>query len=308
MCEGTDSLDEMTTSGQHVPMSRMDGFAGERISVLACPLVREALGLPLTSRLLVTDCGYFPKAADHLRSRTEGSPQAIVIVCAEGTGWCRLPSGRFEVGPGEALVIPAGVGHEYGADPDLPWTIWWLHVGGADARELTGAVLADPERPVVPVSDVYQAVSLIDEVLGRMERDDSVPSRLAAAGAAWHLLALLAAGQTGAPAGRADAVRQAQQYMREHVGARTSVAELAALARLSPSHFAALFRRATGTSVLRYQTRLRMSRARELLDTTDRPIAEIARTLGYADPFYFSRQFGRVHGVSPSAYRVQHKG
>ncbi|MFB9839839.1 AraC family ligand binding domain-containing protein, partial [Actinoallomurus acaciae] len=180
-------------------MSRMDGFAGERISVLARPLVREALVLPLTSRLLVTDCGYFPKAADHRRSRAEGSPQVIVIVCAEGVGWCRLPSGRFEVGPGEALVIPAGVGHEYGADPDRPWTIWWLHVGGADAGELTGAVLADPERPVVPVTDVYQAVALVDEVLGRMERDDSVPSRLAAAGAAWHLLDLLAAGQTGAP-------------------------------------------------------------------------------------------------------------
>jgi hypothetical protein len=38
-------------------MSRIQGFAGERISVLARPLMREALGLPLTSRLLVTDAG-----------------------------------------------------------------------------------------------------------------------------------------------------------------------------------------------------------------------------------------------------------
>jgi AraC-like DNA-binding protein len=289
-------------------MPRTHGFAGERISVLARPLVRTALGMPVTSRLLVTDCGYFPHAADHRRSRTEGSPQAIVIVCADGAGWCRLPSGRHEVGPGEALVVPAGVAHEYGAARSDPWTIWWLHLAGLDVGELVGAVLPDPSRPVVPVPDVYQAVSLIDDVLGRMERDDSLPSRLAAAGAAWHLLASLAAGHTGAPAGRADAVRQAQQYLREHVGARVSVADLAALARLSPSHFAALFRRATGMGVLQYQTRLRMSRARELLDTTDRPIAEIGRDLGYPDPFYFSRQFGKVHGVSPSAYRTQHKG
>jgi hypothetical protein len=114
----------------------MDGFAGERISVLARPLVREALGQPLTSRLLVTDCGYFPEAADHLRSRTEGSPQAIVIVCVEGAGWCRLPSGRSEVAAGQALVIPAGVPHAYGAAADRPWTIWWLHLAGADAEEL----------------------------------------------------------------------------------------------------------------------------------------------------------------------------
>ncbi len=289
-------------------MPRIQGFAGERISVLARPLMREALGLPLTSRLLVTDAGYFPDAADHQRSRTEGSPQAIVIVCVGGSGWCRLPYGRFAVGAGQALVIPAGVPHAYGADADHPWTIWWLHLGGADVAELVGAVPADPERPVADVRDVYRAVSLIDDVLRRMERDDSVSSRRAAAGSAWHLLALLAADRTGAPASRNDAVEQAQQYLREHVGSRVGVAELAALARLSPSHFAALFRRATGTGILQYQTRLRMSRARELLDTTDRAVAEIARALGYADPFYFSRQFRSVHGISPSAYRVQHKG
>ena len=285
-------------------MPRTRGFTGERISVLARPLLREALGRPVTSRLLVTDCGYFPRAADHLRSRTEGSPQAIVILCVEGAGWCRLPSGRYEVEAGRALVIPAGLAHEYGAAPDRPWTIWWLHLGGADVAELVGAL----SGPVVPAGDVYRAVSLIDEVLTRMERDDSVRSRQAAAGAAWHLLALLAAGQTGAPAGRNDAIQQAQQYLRDHLGTRTSVAELAALARLSPSHFAALFRRATGTGVLQYQTRLRMSRARELLDTTDQAVTEIARTLGYADPFYFSRQFRAVHGMSPSDYRIQHKG
>jgi AraC-like DNA-binding protein len=161
---------------------------------------------------------------------------------------------------------------------------------------------------VVHVGDVYRAVSLIDDVLGRMERDDSVRSRQAAAGSAWHLLALLAADQTRAPVSGNGALQQAQQYLREHIGTRTSVAELAALARLSPSHFAALFRRATGVGVLQYQTRLRMSRARELLDTTDQAIAEIARTLGYADPFYFSRQFRAVHGVSASEYRTQHKG
>jgi AraC family transcriptional regulator, arabinose operon regulatory protein len=286
----------------------MRGFAGERISVLARPLMREALGRPLTSRLLVTDCGYFPHAADHERSRPQGSPQAIVILCVDGAGWCRLPAGRFEVGPGQALVVPSGVPHAYGAAAEHPWTIWWLHLGGADVPDLIDAVLPGPGRPVIHVGDVYRAVALIDDALGRMEHDDSARSRQAAAGAAWHLLALLAADRTGGPAGRDEAVRQAQRYLREHVSARTSVAELAALARLSPSHFAALFRRATGFGVLQYQTRLRMARARELLDTTDRSVTEIARALGYADPFYFSRQFRSVHGTSPSDYRVQHKG
>jgi AraC-like DNA-binding protein len=313
-------LDRTMICSDHDAMPRMHGFVGERISVLPRPLVREALDRPLTSRLLVTDCGYFPTAADHERSRREGSRQAIVIVCVDGQGWCRLPSGWHEIEAGQALVIPAGVPHSYGAATGRPWTIWWLHLAGADVAELIGSAQngavdasgsdggAHPRHPVVQLGDVYQAVSLIDDVLRRMERDDSVRSLQAAAGAAWHLLALLAADQAGPPSNRSDALRQAEQYLRDNIGSRVGVAELAALARLSPSHFAALFRRTTGFGVLQYQTRLRMARARELLDTTDLAITEIARALGYADPFYFSRQFRAVHGVTESEYRAQHKG
>jgi AraC family transcriptional regulator of arabinose operon len=304
MSEGTVPLDE--TMIDHEP--RAQGFAGERISVLPRPLVREALTRPLTSRLLVTDCGYFPTAAEHRRSRPSGSEQTIVIVCADGAGWCRLPSGTFDVPAGHALVIPAGVAHAYGASADRPWTIWWLHLAGADLGELLDAAQVRPGGSVIRVGDVYRAVSLIDDALHRMEHDDSARSRQAAAGTAWHLLALLAADRAATPSTRNDAFEQAQRYLRERIGSRVSVAELAALTRLSPSHFAALFRRTTGVGVLQYQTRLRMARARELLDTTDMAIAEIARTLGYQDPFYFSRHFRSVHGVTASEYRAQHKG
>lgn len=299
-----DFLDETMVCGEYGSVPRMDGFPGERISVLPRPLVRAALDRPITSRLLVTDCGYFPAAADHLRRRPTGTPQAIVIVCVEGSGWCRLPSGRHEVAAGQALVIPSGVAHAYGANVEHPWSIWWLHVTGADSGELVETA----RPPIVSVGDVYQAVSLIEAALERMEHDDSARSLRAAAGSAWHLLALLAADQPRTPVSRTDALRQAERYLRDHVGMRTSVAELAALANLSPSHFAALFRRTTGVGVLQYQTRLRMSRARELLDTTDHAIAEIAHHLGYTDPFYFTRQFRTVHGVTPTEYRRQRKG
>ncbi len=73
------------------------------------------------------------------------------------------------------------------------------------------------------------------------------------------------------------------------------------------SHFAAQFRRATGYSVVEYQTRVRMGRARELLDTTDRTIASVAREVGYGDPLYFSRQFRRIHGTSPRTYRERER-
>ena len=49
----------------------------------------------------------------------------------------------------------------------------------------------------------------------------------------------------------------------------------------------------------------RTARARELLMTTSWTVTEIAATVGYQDPFYFSRQFRAVSGCSPTEYREQ---
>ena len=120
---------------------------------------------------------------------------------------------------------------------------------------------------------------------------------------AWHLLALLAAERDGRALGDQEPVRQAQEFLRENLQHATPVPDLAARAGLSSSHFSAKFRALTGYSVTEYVKRLRMARARQLLVTSDHTIAEIAAIVGYADAFYFSRQFHVVHGASPSQFR-----
>lgn len=286
-----------------------EGFPGQRLQVMPHPLVRIVLDRPVTGRLVVTDCGVFPHAIAHRRSRPQGSRQAIVILCTEGSGWCRLGASDeiHAIEAGQVLVIEPGVAHEYGSNPDDPWTIWWMHVAGSDVPELLDAMRVSTNRPVLRVRDLYRSTALIDEALTRMETDESVPTLLAASGAAWHLLAMLAADQVDAPQ-REDPVRQALAYLQERIGTRTSVAELASLAGLSSSHFAALFSQATGHGVLSYQNSLRMARARDLLDTTSLAVSGVAHAVGYTDALYFSRQFQKHHGASPSAYRRQAKG
>jgi AraC-like DNA-binding protein len=284
-----------------------DGFPGQKLIVLPRPHVSAALGRPGTSHLVVTDCGYFPEARAHGRSRTTGIDQAIVAICIRGRGWCQIGGERHDVGPGQVFVVPPGFAHRYEADLDDPWTLWWVHIAGPDLLELLRTSGLTSSSPVREVSDVYRLVALVEEIVRVLERDATEPSMLAASGAAWHLLSLLLA--TSRPPGDMESpLDRAREYIQEHVAADLSVSRLAEIANLSASHFAALFRQRFGIPVLRYQTQLRMSRARELLDTTGRTIGTIAQDVGYPDAAYFSRQFTAVHGLSPRGYRAQQKG
>ena len=276
--------------------------------VLPRPLVAEALSSAPLSQLLVTDVGYFPRASTHGRARQHGAAQHIVIVCAAGRGTCTLPSGVHQVRAGQALVIPAGLPHRYEADADDPWTIWWMHLVGRQVRPLLAMIGATADQPVVGLGDPARVVALIDAIIRRMERDETTATLLASSGAAWHAMALLAADRRTISRQQSDPIEATIEHLRANIATRISLADLAGMAGLSVSHYSALFRRATGYGALEYQTRHRMGAARGLLDTTDLPVASVAARVGFTDALYFSRQFRRIHGMSPTEYRSHDKG
>lgn len=284
-------------------MALPSGFVGERMSIVPRPLVAAALRRPVTQHLVVTDAGWYPHALGHARYRRHGAPEEIVIACTEGDGWAVVDGVPLQVRPGDVLVLPSGVPHSYGADPNTPWTIWWCHLRGADAAELRASAA---DRPLIALRQPDRVVALLDEIVAHLERDHGTASLVGATGAAWKLFTQLAIDQQ-LPA-RDDPAHRAMAFIGDRLDADLGVPEIAALVGVSPSHLGALFRRATGGGVLAYRTGLRMARARTLLDRTDATVAEVARAVGFDDPLYFSRQFRRRHGISPTAYRAANHG
>lgn len=84
-----------------------------------------------------------------------------------------------------------------------------------------------------------------------------------------------------------------------------SLDELAAQTDLQRSHFVRRFRRATGLSPIAYIARRRAEKSAVLLLTTELPIAEIGRRVGWEDPNYFARRFRQAFGTSARDYREQ---
>ncbi|MEK8128240.1 AraC family transcriptional regulator [Paenibacillus filicis] len=66
-----------------------------------------------------------------------------------------------------------------------------------------------------------------------------------------------------------------------------------------------VFKKYAGTPINQYIHQLRVQRAKYLLRSTSQSVKDIAEETGYDDPFYFSRMFKRLEGVSPQQYREQ---
>jgi len=93
------------------------------------------------------------------------------------------------------------------------------------------------------------------------------------------------------------------QHVDRHYAAPISIADMAALAGLSSTHFNRRFRHLLRMTPSQYLRTVRVQHARGLLTTTDKPLAEIAALTGFTDQSHFTRRFRETTGLTPDAYR-----
>ena len=118
-----------------------------------------------------------------------------------------------------------------------------------------------------------------------------------------HLQSVFAAKGSGAGASKRVEVAEACRYVTLRLGSRISLDEVADHLHLNASYFSRLFKKETGLTFIEYVTRLKMERAKELLDGTPCTVGDICEQLGYDNQSYFIKTF-KVHtGVTPVEYR-----
>lgn len=108
------------------------------------------------------------------------------------------------------------------------------------------------------------------------------------------------------PTGGGREVEPALSYIEGHLGQSIDNPTLAALCHLSVDHFIKVFGRVMGQTPGRYVSERRVAAAAQAIGFTDRSIEDIARSLGFANRFYFTRVFKQHLGVPPAAYRANH--
>ena len=81
--------------------------------------------------------------------------------------------------------------------------------------------------------------------------------------------------------------------------------EIAEKVCLTPAYVSFIFKKETGSNLIKYLTDYRMQKAKELLENSNKKIVDISRMCGYQNQSYFNKLFKNYYGITPKQYREQ---
>ena len=96
-------------------------------------------------------------------------------------------------------------------------------------------------------------------------------------------------------------LRRVKEYVEAHLDGDLTIEGLAAVAGLSPYHFAHAFKRSTGYGPYRYVLRRRIGRAKQLM-ARKIPLSDVAQACGFGSQSHFSVRFREVTGLTPRQF------
>ncbi|AOZ94356.1 response regulator transcription factor [Paenibacillus crassostreae] len=118
-----------------------------------------------------------------------------------------------------------------------------------------------------------------------------------------HLETIATKQEIGVGTSKRAEVMEACRYVSLRLNARITLDEVAEHLHMNSSYFSRLFKKESGFTFIEYVTRLKMERAKELLDQTNNTVGGICELLGYDNQSYFIKTFKTHAGVTPVEYR-----
>lgn len=99
-------------------------------------------------------------------------------------------------------------------------------------------------------------------------------------------------------------VEAAKEYVRENYGEKLTLAAIASKIGISQGYLSSVFKKQTGGNLNDYINQMKIEKAKELLEKHEYMMYEISDMLGFETPYYFSKVFKKLTGITPSEYEM----
>jgi AraC-like DNA-binding protein len=239
--------------------------------------------------------------SDYLIQR-DSLPALAIELVTDGEGELTLGGTSYHLTPGTLFVYGPDVPHRIVTDPTKRLSKYFINTFGASASEaLTKASL--PFGTVLRVNDLPTVRSLFDGII-----QAGISNSTHSASICNHLYQalLLTIVEHASPYGSNDRAgfatyQRCRSFIDENHNTVTTLEEVAQRCEVSAAYLCRLFQNYAQESPYQFLTRLRMQRAARLLESGLKA-KDVAKQLGFADQFHFSRCFSRVFGLPPRRF------
>lgn len=258
----------------------------------------------------IVDCGLFDsrsKFGEGLMLTEDRPVDCFELELFAEDGGCTtyLNGQEYTLRSGQFLCTkPGDVRHSR-----LPFRCYYLHLA-----ETEGALqnMLETLPVVLEAGNLSQYTELFLKIV-HASLEDTVTSNCLLYGSMLQILYLL---QQDVPCSTAlrdplldshrEALNRVTAHIQAHLGQRILLRDLADVAHLSPIYFHKLFSLRFGKTPYQYIAEMRITAAKDMLLTTEKPLGDIAAACGFSTQSYFHNQFKAAVGQTPREYRNQY--
>jgi AraC-like DNA-binding protein len=223
---------------------------------------------------------------------------------ARGRGSLTLAANRYPLSAGSIFTYGPSVPHRITNDPKEPMVKYFVDFAGSQAKGRMAVVGLGPGT-FLQISSIDEIEHLFDDLIANGTSNSRFSQQICTAILEQLCYKIAERGlDRQQDQSRAFATYdQCRRYIHEHFARLDNLAQIADECHIDPAYLCRLFRRFDEQTPHQVLIRRKMNHAAERLRAPDVLVKQVARELGFADAFAFSRTFKRVFGLSPDHFR-----
>lgn len=211
------------------------------------------------------------------------------------------------ISEGTCFVLFPNVWHRYKPDITTGWEEYWVGFNGSYPDDIMNKTFFTPKNPFIEVGLNENLLVLYQRLLGTVQ-NATLGYHQIISGITLEILGLahtISMVKKQSEDGDLLLIHKAMFLLRESLESPLDIQKLIRKLPMGYSKFRKLFKSETGLSPHQYHLDLRINKAKELLQTTELNIKEIAYQTGFESEFYFSKLFRKKVEMSPTEYRIR---
>jgi AraC family transcriptional regulator of arabinose operon len=263
--------------------------------------------LPRTKVELAIIFGGREICAPDFEIKRRSYPYYVLEVPVRGRCILKVGSKKYELEKGKLGGFMPGIAHHYKCDPANPMEHIWVAFTGTQSEKLFD-ISGLNTKGALNISKQGEILHLAEMILKTGLEKTKFAQQLCCS----YLRALFFEQSARLPAGKKfdmismGTYQKCRKYIDEHFSQNLYPSKVARACNIDVRYMARLFKRFGETTPNEYIMRLKLNRASSLLLTSNLTVSEVANTVGFDDPYHFSRNFKKFHGLSPRNYKSSH--